>query len=294
MHCHGGGALPWSPILSDAHTPCPLRVRLVLGCVLLLALHALPLTGQSRPTATSTLAGTVLADSTERPIANAEVSVTSLRLGVRTDSTGAFVLTGIAPGRHPVVFRAVGYEALSTEMTFAAGERVDADVVLRPAVVLSVQTQTQTQTLARVDVVATSRSGNNPRIAEFDERRKMGFGRFLTQEVFEKSEGRKLSEILIGKLPGVRTLTRQGARMLVATRGSISMDRRPCPVQIIIDDQVRNPGLGQEMFDIDQVDPSTVAAVEFYTVSQRPLQFNRAGNAPCGTLVIWSRWGPGG
>lgn len=265
-------------------------MRLLLGSAVLVALYAAPALGQSRAVATSSLAGTVLADSSERPIANAEVIVAALELRTRSDSTGAFVLSGIAPGRHMVVFRAVGYEALSTEMTFAAGERVDADIVLRPAAAGSASAQS----LARVDVVAASASGNNPRIAEFDERRKMGFGRFLTQEVFEKSEGRKLSEVLIGKLPGVRTLSRQGARILVATRGSISMDPRPCPVQIIIDDQVRNPGLGQEMFDIDQVDPSTIAAAEFYTVSQRPVQFNRAGNAPCGTLVIWSRWGPRG
>jgi hypothetical protein len=82
-------------------------VRLLLGSAVLVALYAAPALGQSRAVATSSLAGTVLADSSERPIANAEVIVAALELRTRSDSTGAFVLSGIAPGRHMVVFRAV-------------------------------------------------------------------------------------------------------------------------------------------------------------------------------------------
>jgi hypothetical protein len=46
---------------------------------------------------------------------------------------------------------------------------------------------------------------------------------------------------------------------------------------------------GEKLFSIDAIDPTDVAAVEFYTVSQTPLQFNSTGGAPCGTLVIWTR-----
>lgn len=225
-------------------------------------------------------AGVVVADSSERPIAGAEIAIVELKLAVRSDSAGAFTLTGIPAGRHVVTVRAVGYAEFTTSMLFEAAQRVEADLVLTPT----------TQTLAKVNVTATkSASGNSPRIAEFDERRKMGFGRFLTQDVFEAAEGRKLSEVLIKRVPGIRTVSKAGTRMLVATRGVNSPQQVLCYVQVIIDDIVQNSSTGSAGFDIDSVDPDRIAAVEFYTVSNRPAQFNRGG-APCGTLVIWTRW----
>lgn len=228
----------------------------------------------------ATFAGAVLTDSTERPIANAEIAIAALRLAVRSDSAGTFVLTGIAAGRHVVTVRAVGYVEFTTSMLFVEGERVEADLLLKSTV----------QSLAKVDVKAVkSTSGNNPRIAEFDERRKMGFGAFLTQDVFEKAEGRKLSEVLVQRVPGVRTVTKAGARLLVATRGVNSPRQVLCYVQVIIDDIVQNSSTGAAGFEIDSIDPDRIAAIEFYTVANRPAQFNRGG-APCGTLVIWTRW----
>lgn len=247
--------------------------------------------------ATALLVGNVLADSTERPVANAEISIAALNLSARSDSTGAFALGNIPAGRHVVVVRALSYAELSTPMTFAADQRVEADLMLRPAA----------QALAKVKVTAAkSTSGDNPRISEFDERRKIGIGHFLTQATFENGEGRKLSEILIGSIPGVRTQQYSGRRALYSSRGLISFLQTPsgdkidkalqaqarCYVQIIIDDMVRYGGGGDALFDIDQIDPTSIAAVEYYSVSQQPAQFNRGGNAPCGTLVIWSRWGP--
>ncbi len=262
------------------------RVRVLVAIVFWMA--ALPTVGLSplsaQPPVSATLTGLVLTDSTEHPIANAEIAIVSMRLSVRSDTVGAFLLTGIAAGRHVVTVRALGYAEFSTSMLFAGGQRVEADLLLKPVA----------QSLAKIDVKATSKpSGDNPRIAEFDERRKMGFGRFLTQEVFEKAEGRKLGEVLVQRVPGLRTISKNGARLLVATRGVNSPSQVFCYVQVILDDIVQNSSTSTAStgFDIDSIDPDRVAAIEFYTVSNRPAQFNRGG-APCGTLVIWTRWGP--
>ena len=233
----------------------------------------------------ATFAGVVLADSSERPIANAQVTISGQPMAARTDSAGAFLLAGIPAGRHQVVVRAIGYAEFRTLLTFRAGERQDADLLLTPTV----------QSLTQVDVTAAkSASGNNPRIAEFDERKKIGIGHFLTQEYFEKGEGRKLGDLLIAAVPGIRTQTILGRRYLSSSRGLISINLPPrCYPAIIIDDMVLyTSNLNQPLFEIDQIDPSTIAAVEFYTVAQMPQQFNRGGNAPCGALVIWSRYGP--
>ena len=263
------------------------------------ALSPLPMLARAQsanaPTAAivSRLVGSVLVDSTERPVVSAIVSIPALNLSTRSDAAGAFTLGGIPAGRHTVVVRAVGYTELSSPMTFVAGQQIEADLLLRPSA----------QALAKVDVTAArSTSGNNPRIGEFDERRKMGFGTFLTQDVFEKAEGRKLDDVLVQRIPGIRSLSAGGARYLVATRGSIAMSMKPCPVQVIIDDIVQNSSTSQkpprasaansevpaDAFEINTLDPDRIAAIEFYTVANRPAQFNRGG-APCGTLVVWTR-----
>jgi hypothetical protein len=268
-------------------------------CVLLSSvalLLCLSVNVHAQAPAPALLAGSVLTDSTERPIANAEIVIAALKLSVRSDSAGAFTLGGIPAGRYSVVVRAPGYAEFSALMTFDAGKRTEADLLLRP----------NTQQLSRVDVTATKRSsGNNPRIAEFDERRAVGLGQFLTQEVFEKADGRKLADVLVERIPGLRAQMYGGHRALISSRGVSSMNMIPsgdtfdkqqqapprCYVAVIVDDIVRyGSKVGETLLDIDSIDPKSIAAIEYYTVSNRPTQFNRGGNAPCGTLVIWSRY----
>jgi len=252
--------------------------------------------GVSAPAAApATFIGTVLSDSTERPIANAEVSIGALQLIVRSDSAGNFTLSGITPGRYTVTIRAVGFAPFNSAMTFTAGERTEADLLLRPS----------TQTLERVDVTAKKGSGNHPRIAEFDERRKTGFGSYITQDEFDKADGRKLADVLSGKIPGLSSAMYSNRRALIANRGVISINQRRsgdetdkalgakarCYVQVIVDGILRYGGrMGEALLDIDSIDPTHIAAAEYYTVSQLPPQFNMSSGAACGTLVIWLRY----
>ena len=248
--------------------------------------------------ATAVLTGTVLTDSTERPIANAEISIVSLGLTARSDSVGNFTIGKIPRGAYEVTVRALGFGALSTRFSFADGQRIETDLLMQIAA-------KPAQRLAAVDVKAKSSSGNNPRIAEFDERRKFGIGKFLPQAVFEKAEGRKMGDVLIGLIPGIRTLTWSANRAIVSTRGAISLRDLPkgdtvdfksgarpaCYAQIVIDGLVRYmTKKDYTLFNIDSIDPSSVAAMEYYTVAETPPQFNFSGNAPCGTLVIWTRY----
>lgn len=248
-----------------------------------------------RPTNTATLAGTVLTDSTEKPIFNAEIAIAVLQLTVRTDSAGNFTMAGITPGRYTVAVRAVGFAALSMPMTFGTRERVEADLLLRAA----------PQTLDRVDVTAVKGSGNHPRIAEFDERRKVGLGKFITQDEFDKESNRKLVDILTGKFGGLGSTTFGNRRALISNRGLGSVSMLPrgdatdaalgaktrCYVQVIVDGILRyGSRKGEPLLDIDTIDPAQIAAAEYYTVSQLPAQFNVGGGAPCGTLVVWLRY----
>jgi hypothetical protein len=245
---------------------------MLFGVALLLAVP-----GIAEAQTGASLSGRVLVESTEDPIAGVEISIAGHTVSARSDSGGRFALRGIRPGRHVVLLRAIGFSEYSTTLHFFGGQEIETDFALVPL----------GQSLAEVEVKATPPSGDNPRIAEFDERRKIGLGRFLTQAELEKAEGRKMIDVLTSRIPGLRGVRVGNTRVLVSGRGASSPRRPVCPVRIVFDGVS-----GANLVGLDEMDPSTIAAIEYYTPATLPAQFNFEGNNPCGVLVIWSRWIP--
>lgn len=255
---------PWR-LRITRHGPALLRV-LALTAAIPWAAHAQ--TGAS-------LSGRVLVESTEDPIAGVEISIAGQAVSVRSDSGGRFALRGIRPGRHVVLLRAIGFSEYSTTLHFFGGQEIETDFALVPL----------GQSLAKVEVKATPPSGDNPRIAEFDERRKFGMGRFVTQAELEKAEGRNLVTFLIGRIPGLRCAPKGRVCTLVSGR-TVGLGGQ-CAIRVVYDGF-----LGGNLIPLNDMDPSTIAAIEYYTPTNLPPQFNFEGNNPCGTLVVWSRWKP--
>ena len=230
----------------------------------------------------ATFSGTVLTESDERHLPNAEIVFPTLGKSVRSDSVGNFVVTGIPPGTHAVIVRLVGYATTTSPITFRPGERVEADLVMRAVV-------------TRLDTVKVHDRPRDIRLRDFEERRVAGLGRFLTTDVFEKNSQRQLAEVLIGSIPGSRAIGRTNEKWLAAGRGPLS--GAPCYVQVIVNDVAVYTGRPNEpMFDVNAVNTADVLAVEYYTPSTTPLRFNRTGGgggnaagAACGTLVIWQK-----
>ena len=263
--------------------------------VTLIALLLLSFPKQASGQSSSSVSGTILIDPDERPIAGALVTLSPTSKEVRSDSAGTFFIGDLSPGSYTVVVRAPGYASLTSKIVLESGERFAADFLLRPTA----------QRLAGVDVTAKAPSGNNPRIKEFDERRKIGLGHFIVQADFEREEGRKLADILRARVAGVSVMSYAGRSALYSSRGLTSLggasnldpiDRRQgaqsrCFVQIILDDILLYTGRnGDPLFDINSIDASRLAGAEFYSVAARPAQFNRGGSGSCGTLVLWSRY----
>jgi len=219
-----------------------------------------------------TLAGTVMTDSTELRLANAEVSLPKLDRSARTDSAGNFRFTGLKAGVHELVIRMVGYEAISTSLRLEEGKTVEGDFLLRK---LSTQ-------LAAVEV-KDQYSVHKMRLVEFEERRKSQPGRFLTADVFENAMGRQFGDVLTSRLPAVRLV--DGDRVpgvLASMRWGF-----PCPVQVAVNGLIMNrPGMPP--FNTRDVITDQVIGVEFYSVATTPLQYSGTGNA-CGTVAIWTK-----
>lgn len=184
---------------------------------------------------------------------------------------------------------------------------MDVDLLIKPTVTK----------LRNVDVNATATKGPWAiRLAEFDERRETGIGRFLTADYFESKDGRPASSFLQEKIPGLRFVQTGGRNWMASTRGSnVSSQgakrdpKRPscldpqitgslecvpvgqCYMQVVVNGITRYDGSGQ-MFDIDQLNSKDIIGFEFYTVATVPLQYRGSTEAgKCGTVIIWTKGG---
>ena len=210
-----------------------------------------------------------------RPLANAIVGLSATGLETRTDSAGRFVLTATPTGTWTLAVQALGYAPRQQPIDLMPGDTVAQVVAL---------VRVQAMDTMRVRANATVRTVLGRNLMAFDERRKVGLGRFLTPEDFAKAEGGNILNFLTSRIPGLR-IADIGRRTLVSGRGALSITRSQCPISVIFDGM---PNAGP--LNLDSIDPSTIAAAEYYTTAALPMQFDFGGNSPCGTLLLWSRW----
>jgi hypothetical protein len=229
----------------------------------------------------SVLLGTVLSDSTELPLAGAEVVIEALRRSARAAEDGAFVLRGLPAGVHVVTVRGVGYEPLSARVRVTGADTVAADFALGRRAV----------TLARVDV---REAATAVRAMERNRAKDHG-GAFIDRETLGKSEHRAMSDVL-RRVPGVsiqRVFTPKGSiNFVVSSRGTGGGPQGPkwCYYQMYIDGvRVFTPQAGMEPPEIDTFSVHDFEAIEIYRgPAQTPPQYAGTG-AICGTVLFWTR-----
>jgi hypothetical protein len=257
----------------------------------------------------ATFVGVVLTDSSNTPIAEAEVAIPSLALAVLTDAAGRFRMTDVVPGAHDVVVRRVGYGPLNTNVLFVARQTVEKRVRL--------------SRMAALDTIAV-RATATAVIPSFEEHRKIGLGKFLTREDIARQEGRRLSDILttipgLQIMPGygnhawvINTRSTRSLRMTDGQTGAASslapisqisefdklMGAKPgvCYAQVYLNRTLVYGGRNREppaepetLFDINSINPASIEAIEWYTGSGiTPMRYSGL-DTRCGVIVIHTR-----
>lgn len=151
-------------------------------------------------------AGTVV-DSAKRPLGNAEVSLPGMGLTTMTTDRGVFRIEGVSAGIHRVTVKHIGYTQLDTTMVFDQARSLEWVVTLGR--------------MTRLDSVVVSAPAD-PLLAEFNENRKRGFGRFLTRADLEKKGNAALPTVL-RSLGGIGIMrSNVGQSYVSAARGPIS------------------------------------------------------------------------
>lgn len=224
--------------------------------------------------------------STSAPLRDAVVVISDLARSGRTDWIGEARLAGLPRGRHTVTVRHIGHVPATVEIAFTQ-DTVGYVFMLAP----SPPVLDTVRTNARVSVVP-------PELHDFEMRRAMGIGRFLTDSVLQKERTQPIASIMSRHFPGVYSafMDRSVLRRNCDTRGAAPpRDGRP---DVYIDGVryglTEPPGGSRssvppaDALDLRFINGDDVAGVEYYTELSAPAQYRRPGMV-CGVVLIWLR-----
>jgi hypothetical protein len=256
---------------------------------LILSMIALAAAGGSAGAQTAVIGGTVLRDSTEKGLGEAEVSIAALGRTARTNYLGEFRIDGLGAGTYVVVFRRVGFTPRTDTITVANGQVVDGEYILRSAPV----------ELGAQQTVATA-VASSPLLAEFNDRMKAGQGHFVTEEVLRKeADNHNFMNFVKGRFPGMRVVTGSGGAQYLASGRKACVGpafqcagAAPCYVTVYIDgnaDYVSGVS-HREPTDFNQLKSEDFVAIEYYSSgATAPSRYNQTGS-DCGILMLWRRY----
>lgn len=225
--------------------------------------------GDSVPTAT--LTGRVVSAMTGGPLENARVVLRNSGRGTITDSTGHFVIPNAPAGRDTVRVSLIGFAEEAVPLTLEPNRTTRVTLLLSETV-LKVEDIT-------VEVTQRDRSG---KLSGFYERKKKGFGHFITPEQIEERNAQRPSDYLRG-VPGVSvSASRLGRAQVRITRNPVGKNCNPV---VWID------GVPHHDFHIDQINRDDILAMEIYRgPSEAPARFTFRAEG-CGIIVVWTQSG---
>ena len=247
----------------------------------------------------TTIRGVVTSDLSGTPVPGATVGILGTEFITETDSAGVFMLPRLPGGPIRLTVRRIGSEGLRREFFLPSEGEFDiapGELMLGAAQVLD-------------PVVVETTPGHNP-LAEFNSRRTLGNGSFLTREEFTR-QGTPITAVdVLRRMQGVRirsggdldhrwiiSLQRGGPRTFGTSTdtggdfGAVDIDLddvNPCPPLVFLD---RHYIGNVNQIDVDGAIPlETVAAVEAHqSAATLPYQYSRPGSS-CGVIAFWTRF----
>lgn len=236
----------------------------------------------------SVIEGVTLDEATGVPLGGAYVAL-ALENGVTvvaavvTSANGKFRIRGPEPGRYFVFVTRIGYGRLMRgPVEVRVGERVELELRLKP------------EPVELDSVVAAAAPGARPTLldfAGFNDRKKLGIGRFITRADIAQRNPRELNDVF-RVVPGVHLVPTGTGRLDIVLRGGRvrrGVSRQYCYPAVFIDG-VRTPAGGRQPTDLNEiVPPEDVEGIEIYLgPSEAPPIFGGTGSA-CGVVVVWTR-----
>jgi hypothetical protein len=224
----------------------------------------------------ATLRGFVTDKSTGQPVAAAQITFVEAGRTATTDVKGHFEATGLPAGSAHLAVRAPGFAPLRMAVNLMAAATIERSIELDSTTAAPLA---EAQKLPEVEINAPS-NPTNYRLVDFERRRLLGRGQYLTETEIVKSGAYNVND-LVKNMRGVLYECGGGAGC------HVYMARAPmrCRPEYVVDGQVMN--------DFGPVTPiRDIIALEVYSgPTEVPGEY--AGRfAGCGVVVIWTRSGP--
>lgn len=223
----------------------------------------------------------VVTDTALAPLASVSVTVLGTEVSVVTRENGRFRITNLPPGDYMIALRRVGYAQFVALVTMTDGD------TLRPSVAL--------ERVTALSPALVTASPYDARMAEFEGRRKAGFGYFLNRDQIASLK-RTFTADLFRQFSQVVDLQSgaHGANLAFNRRGGLAPDGRTpvsrCAYEVFLD------GMVQPMpYDLNNLPrPVDIAGIEIYAgAATIPLQYKRLSRGSmCGIILVWTRFGP--
>jgi hypothetical protein len=247
---------------------------------MLAGIAALPLLSQAQTSQVRTASSAeystpligMIRDSSGRPLLGVELRLKgSDDLLARTNDAGGFRIASMPLGTSTIVLRRLGFSPATIDVHLRANT-VDSLVISMAAFATMLP-----------GVAATDEHDalSKRLLASFWERRKLGFGSFMTRDEIEHRNATEFTE-LVRMMPGVRVTNANGRPSIRFAR---DIQSRDCPPQYVVD------GMKIENGSPDEFVPEDVEAIEIYAgPATIPMQFrSRPDQHTCGAVVVWTR-----
>lgn len=231
--------------------------------------------GVASQTADSVVMSVFVANAvTAIPLAGATIEIIGRNVSRTTDALGEAYLPRLASGFVRIRAVKVGFQPVEQNIVLGLADTLDISIGLTPV--------SSSHVLKRVDIVA---SRPEEYLQDFEVRKNMGLGKFLTASQLDSAKHEALADQIARRFTGVRAEWNPNrmAVTFVSKRGWTGFnahgDNR-CSVRAYVD------GIKVDGMDMASIQSGDVAGVEFYP-NAPPVRFSdRAG---CGVLLVWMK-----
>lgn len=248
---------------------------------------------------TGVLLGRVVDANSGTPLPGVELYIPSKDRRVTADSAGNYRFSELPGGVYAVQIRRLGYQELTQDISVIVGAESESDFRLVRLV-----------TLDTVQTTAAATKYISPSLRGFEDRRRMGSGYFINEEIMRKNDDRTLGNTLT-RIPGITVAAyrssefvassrragsgQAGALLSGGSRGPLAEpnDRsspRGCWVAVYLDGLALYLGPPQPPPDLTKILVRELAGAEFYQGGATlPVQFSAIKSSDCGVLLLWTR-----
>lgn len=241
-----------------------------------------PVAADTSPRITKGIIDGVVTDSALMPMRDAQIGILRTPIKITTGAQGRFRITDVQMGTYILTVRRFGYSPMASVVSVGGGDTLRVSYALIPL------------SAGRLDTVRVTERQMSRNLMEFERRRNLGVGKFLTAADLEKRGSIDMATVLRGfatiavvrddnsGVTSIQSRRDQGNMLTAQGAGA-------CPVQVIVD----NVPMPREI-DVDLLPrPKEIAGVEVYGgPSGTPSQFGGMDRR-CGMVIIWTKDGTG-